>query len=238
MFTQSAAYYDAIYAFKDYQKEVEWLQALIQEHARRPVASLLDLACGTGEHITTLREHYEVEGLDIDPDMLALAQQKHPDIVFHQADMADFDLGRCFDVVTCLFSSIGYVKTLPRLQQAVECMARHVYPGGLLIVEPWLVPDAFHEGSLHASFVDEPDLKVARISTSRIEDGAISVLDFHYLVGTPDGIEYFTEQHELGLFTDADYWNVLEATGTEVVYDPLGLTGRGLYIGKQPLEQD
>ena len=33
--------------------------------------------------------------------------------------MTAFDLGKTFDLVTCLFSSIGYVKTLENLARAV-----------------------------------------------------------------------------------------------------------------------
>lgn len=102
-----------------------------------------------------------------------------------------------------------------------------------MILEPWLTPEMYYEGLLAAVFVDDPDLKLARMSISAVEDG-VSVLVFHYLVGTPDGVEYFTEQHELGLFTHEDYLEAFGAAGLEVVHDLDGLTGRGLYIGLVP----
>jgi len=111
MFTKSAAFYDAIYSFKNYEREAQQLHALIQQHKRSTGMALLDVACGTGAHIPFLREHYAVEGLDLDANLLAIARQRNPDITFHQADMLDFDLGHSFDVIVCLFSSIGYVKT-------------------------------------------------------------------------------------------------------------------------------
>ena len=37
------------------------------------------------------------------------------------------------DVVTCLFSSIGYARTTDRLNAAVASMADHLLPGGVLI---------------------------------------------------------------------------------------------------------
>ena len=43
---------------------------------------------------------------------------------------------RAYDVVLCLFSSIGYVKTKSNLNRAVKCMANHLTPGGILLIEP------------------------------------------------------------------------------------------------------
>jgi len=47
--------------------------------------------------------------------------------------MVDFNLDRSFDLVTCLFSSIGYVKTIDNLEQASSTMDRHLKPGGMLL---------------------------------------------------------------------------------------------------------
>ena len=83
--------------------------------------------------------------------------------------------------------------------------------------------------------MDQPDLKVARMNISEVEDG-VSVLNFHYLVATSSGVEHFTERHELGLFSHDEYLSAFSAGGLEVVYDADGLAGRGLYIGCRPLE--
>jgi len=233
VFTKSAAFYDTIYSFKNYEREAQQLHALIQQHKRSPGMTLLDVACGTGAHIPFLREHYAVEGLDLDANLLAIARQRNPDITFHQADMLDFDLGHSFDVMVCLFSSIGYVKTADKMKQAIQNMSRHAQPGGLVIVEPWLTPDTYRPGMPHALFIDRPELKIARMNLSMVEDG-LSVLDFHYLIATSDGVDYFTERHELGLFTHADYLEAFRVSRLNVVHDPEGLMGRGLYIGIRP----
>jgi hypothetical protein len=62
-------------------------------------------------------------------------------------------------------------------------------------------------------------------------DGTLSFFDFHYMVGTPEGINYFTERHELGLFTNEEYLEAFRLAGLEVLYDADGIYGRGLYIG-------
>jgi SAM-dependent methyltransferase len=229
VFTRSARFYDAIYAFKDYGKETARIDALIRE--RRPEArTLLDVACGTGLHLQHLRERYEVEGLDLDPELLKLARERLGDVPLHEGDMRDFDLGRRFDAVTCLFSSIGYAKTEPELRGALAAMARHLEPGGVLLVEPWLTPEAYHTPHLGSVFVHEDELEIARMNVAEHGDGT-SVMVFHYLVGTPEGIEQFEERHELGLFTHEQYLAAFRDAGLAVEHDEEGLMGRGLYLG-------
>jgi SAM-dependent methyltransferase len=230
MFTNSAHIYDAVYSFKDYAAESERIHTLIEE--RSPGAStLLDVACGTGKHLEQLRAWYEVSGLDFDPKLLEIARERVGDIKLTAGDMTAFALGRRFDVVTCLFSSIGYVGTVERLEQAIAAMAAHLDPGGVLIVEPWLAPDVWVPGRPHLLSVDEPDLKIARMTISGRE-GRLAIMDFEYLVGTPDGIETFSERHEAALFTDEEYRQAFAAAGLVVEHDAEGLIGRGLYIGQ------
>lgn len=234
MFHKSPQFYDAIYSFKDYASEAAKLESLIGQHGESGGRTLLDVACGTGAHIEFLKARYEVEGLDLDAGLLEYARQKHAGLLFHQGDMTAFDLGRTYDVVTCLFSSIGYVKSVGGLYAAIAAMARHVKPGGVLVVEPWFTPERAVAGMVSALFVDKAELKIARMNITTIE-GTVSTLNFRYMVGTPAGIDSFEEKHELGLFTRHQQEDAFRMSGLQVLYDEEGLSGRGLYIGKKPL---
>jgi SAM-dependent methyltransferase len=229
MFSRSARLYDAVYAsIRDYPREAAELDRLIQE--RCPGArTLLDVACGTGAHLEHLAG-YEAEGLDLDPEMLAVARERQPKVAFHEGDMVDFDLGKRFDAVVCMFSSIGYVRSEERLRSAIAAMAHHLEPGGVLVVEPWLSPEAWVDRHVGAVFVDEPELKIARMNVGQRE-GDVSIFEFEYLVGTPNGLERFNERHELGLFTVEQYLEAFWAAALEADHDPEGPMGRGLYIG-------
>lgn len=230
MFTRSAQIYDAVYSFKDYTAEAERVHALIQERAPG-VSSLLDIACGTGKHLEQFRRWYDVEGLDLDPGLIEVAAARLADVPLHVADMTSFTLGRTFDAVTCLFSSIGYVGTTDRLAQAISSMATHLNPRGMLLVEPWFAPDQWVTGAPHLLTVDQPNLKIARISLSG-RDGDLAVMDFVYLVATPSGVEHFSERHEAALFTSSEYRQAFDDAGLSVEYDQLGLIGRGLYLAQ------
>ena len=109
-------------------------------------------------------------------------------------------------------------------------MGRHLKPGGVMLIEPWFSPEDWKTGIIHATYVNQPDLKIARINLSERKN-TLSFFTFHYLVGTPSGVEHFTELHELGLFTENQYLEALRSAGLEVVHDSEGLDGRGLYIG-------
>lgn len=232
MFTKSAAWYDDIYAWKDYAAEVERLQAIIRRHAKAAPATLLDIACGTGKHLELLQAGLAVEGLDADPNILALARERLPGIPLHQGSMEDFDLEGRFDVVTCLFSSIGYMTTIPALQRALRAMSRHLAEGGLLLVEPWFSPQVWEVGRLDAILVDKPGLKLARIVRAE-RSAELAILDLHYLVGTGSAVEHFVERHELRLTTEDEYRAAFANAGLAVTHDPDGIDGRGLYVARR-----
>jgi ubiquinone/menaquinone biosynthesis C-methylase UbiE len=234
LYGRSAIYYDKIYGFKDYRRESEKLHTFIERHKKAPGNTLLDVACGTGNHVTYLKRWYTVEGLDINPAMLRQARKKHPGIIFRQGDMCKFHLVNRFDVITCLFSAIGHVKTNTMMRQAVGQMARHLKPGGLLVLEPWITPDRWSIGHLSANFVNEPDLKLARLSISK-RRAHLSINNEHHLVASTKGIEYFVERLEMGLFTKGEYRDAFKDAGLRVGYDFEGLIGRGLYFGSKPV---
>jgi SAM-dependent methyltransferase len=228
-FAASAELYDLVYGDKDYAGEAARIHELVREHVAGEARTLLDVACGTGRHLEPLASALTVEGLELDPALLDVARGRLGPVPLHQGDMTDFDLGRTFDAVTCLFSSIGYVRTVDRLHAAVAAMGRHVRAGGVLLVEPWFGPDAWVVGRVHTVVREEAARTVVRMMVSGLADGA-SVLEARYLIGTAAGIQSFDERHELGLFTEDDHRAAFVAAGLRPTLDRDGLTGRGLWI--------
>ena len=237
MLSGSEKYYDDIYSGmgKNYAEEADKIHNWIQKCKHTEGNTLLDVACGTGTHAGYTSKYYKVKGIDLNPAMLKVARKKHPHIRFHQGDMRNFDLGGQFDVVTCLFSAIGYMKTKADLRKAIKNMTRHILPGGVLLVEPWFSEEQWNAGRVSVNFVDKPELKIIRMNRAG-KKGKISLLEFQYLIGTSKGIQHIVEHHEFGLFSHEEYMDAFTRASLQVMYDSEGIFGRGLYIGTRPLK--
>ena len=233
MYGRSAEIYDLLYTgigLKNFATEAAELNQIIRSEC--PGArTLLDIGCGTGALLAEMQRWYEVAGVDLSPAMLAVARRRLPEVLLIEADMRTFDLGRTFDAVLCLFSSIGYMTEDGDMERAVGRMAAHVAPGGVLVVDGWLRPDAWVDGH-HAepAIASDENTTVVRLAFSR-RDGTITTLDMHHLVRTRDGVEHFSELHRLRLISTADYVAAFEKAGLISHVAPEYMPNRDRVIG-------
>ena len=233
MFTESAGLYDLVYSsFKDYTAEAAQIATLLGT-VNPGCKTVLDVACGTGEHARLLAANHAfvVDGLDLDPQFVQIARKKHPAGQFIHADMVDFRLPQRYDAIICLFSSIGYLRTLDRVIRSLRCFREHLAPDGVIIVEPWFAPGVLDPTRVSRNTGEATGIKVERVSQIAI-DGPISRIRFDYVITDATGARKASEIHELGLFTPEEMVQSFKAAGLAVQHDQKGLTGRGLYVAR------
>lgn len=226
-----ARFYDLIYHDKDYEDEASMIIKLIREHLINDGKKLLDIGCGTGGHLVYLLDHFECAGMDINGEILEIAQKKLKEVKLVNDDMTSFNLDERFDVIICMFGTVGYCKTLDMLERTFQNINEHLNPGGIFIFEPWLDPQSFHCGIPFLHYYDGDDIKIARV-TSSIKKEDMSVIEMHYLVAEKGSkVEYYSDTHEMGLFEISDTKKMLEDIGFNVKYDESGIGGhQGLFI--------
>jgi SAM-dependent methyltransferase len=234
VYDKSATIYDLLYVgsgIKNYPAEAAELHRIIRE-ACPAAKTLLDVACGTGAHLIEMQRWYMVEGVDVSPAMLAVARTRLPGVPLREADMRTLDLGKTFDAVTCLFSSIGYMHDPGELRAAVARLAAHVAPGGVLIIDGWVRPDQWRDNFRpdHPDVAHDSEVTVVRLSFSRRE-GSITDLEMHHLVQTEAGIEYFMETHRLRLTKTDDYVSAVTDAGLKVRVIPDYMPNRDRIVG-------
>jgi ubiquinone/menaquinone biosynthesis C-methylase UbiE len=229
-----AEVYDRVYAWKDYAGESRRIRALVRTYGPRRARTLLDVACGTGGHLRYLSRRFECTGLDTSPAMLRVARRRLPHVRFVRGRMESLQLPARFDVITCLFSAIGYVRSERDLRRTLRGFARHLNPGGVVIVEPWFAPGAYRPGRFHLGTYGTKASPIARMNRSD-RRGNRSILDMHYLVAGPRGVAHWVERHDLGLFPVATSLAAYRAAGLRARYLRDGfLRGRGLFVAVRP----
>jgi len=108
---------------------------LIEEHARREVRTLLNVGCGGGKNVFTLKRRFAVTGLDISPAMLENARRLNPECRFVVADMREFSLPERFDAVL-IDDGVAYMIAEGDLRSVFARAHAHLQPGGVMIVVP------------------------------------------------------------------------------------------------------
>lgn len=169
--------------------------------------------------------------MDSSKEMLKVARKNVDAVRFLKGNMIKFDLKKTYDIITCLFSSIGYVRTYKNLRKTLSNFFNHLKEGGVLIIEPWFTESVYRAGSPHLITYEDDYTKIARINVSE-KKGNLSILKMHYLIGVEDKeVVHFKNKHKLGLFEKEKILQIIRKTGFNVDYLEEGLMEeRGLYI--------
>lgn len=93
----------------------------------------LDIGCGSsGRFVDLLLGHgFDVEGLDVSARMIALARQRHPEVVFHHADICAWDFPYAYDFITA-WDSIWHLP-LAEQEPVLRKIGAGLAPGGVFI---------------------------------------------------------------------------------------------------------
>ena len=161
LYKELAEYYDLIYSRKKYRKEADKLFKLISRYKKSHGKDLLEIACGTGHHLKCFKSKFNCTGLDINENMLKIARRRVPGVKLVKGNMINFRLNKKFDVITSLFSSIGYVKTHSNLKKTINNFSNHLRKGGVVLIEPWFTKSTFHPGNPFLDTYNSKKIKIA-----------------------------------------------------------------------------
>ena len=236
VFADIAEYYDELYVKpKRYEREAISAMTLVEKYKLSDGNDLLDVACGTGSHIPYWKNHYRVVGLDISSSMLTHATCKFPDVEFHLGDMVDFHLGQDFDVLMCLYGSIGFVRTPENLNKALVMFTLHLKPGGVPCLTPWLTQEEFNP-AIVVDVVKHPKIRIARMENVKLKGHDKVKVDFHHLVGRDGEVTYHQQSIEVGLFSQQQYHDAISTAGLQLMEHYQGRDIRmGAFVTRKPL---
>lgn len=204
---------------EEYIEETEELCKAIRKYSHIEVKTLLNLGCGGGHNDYTLKEHFDVTGVDLSESMLSLAKRLNPKVEYLPGDMRSIRLGKSFDAVV-IADAITYMLTEDDLRAAFTTAFGHLKPGGVFFTFAEVTRENFQQNQTEYSVHTQGDMEITFIE-NLFDPNPLDTtyqITFVYLIrrkGQPE-IEVKTDYHLGGIF-DVETWHkLLKAVGFEV----------------------
>ncbi len=177
--------YDRLMEDVPYDDWLTFVDVKLKQQNRNVKTSILDLACGTGELTVRLAQAgYEVIGIDLSEDMLAVAnakaQEKGMHIPFYHQDMTNLEGLPLFDVIIIFCDSLNYLQA----EEDIIKTFKHVYK--------FLKEDGLFLFDVHSVY------KISEIFGN--QTFAVSDEDISYIWNCFPGDELYSVEHELSFF--------------------------------------
>ena len=209
-----------------YRREASIYRRLFLTHDPQ-TRTLLELGAGAGNNASHLKQRFAMTLVDLSQDMLALSQKQNPECQHILGDMRTVRLPQRFDAVF-IHDAVAYMTTLADLEAALTTAFVHCRPGGMLLVQPDHFRDSFAPHTSHGG-TDGEGRALRYLEWTRQSAGDSTYwVDFAFLLHHADGqvtVEY--ERHEMGLFWEGEWLDVLQRVGFagEILEEPLGAEG-------------
>jgi len=214
-YSKLAKYYDKIYHYVDYKKQVDFFVRIIKKYNKSKNNKILDVACGTGVHVDLLKKQgFDIVGVDISNEMLKEAKKKNSDVQLLLGDMKNLKVNEKFGTIIIFFNSILYNKNKEELKKTTQNFYDHLDTGGILIFDTVdksiginSKPEKgyeYHDDNLNIKFIPQ-----------WIFDKENNVLDLEidFIVNK----EKLHDHHVMGAFSFQELKNLIEEIGFKVM---------------------
>jgi len=203
---------DTAYLHRDFARFYDWTYEGMTEDipfylqaARDYGSPLLELACGTGRlTIPLARAGFTITGLDLSPEMLAIAQQKldrePPEVRARlrlvQDDMCHFSLDEQFGLAFIPQSSLFHVHANEARASCLSRMHEHLAPEGAAIIDltpaDMMANQPIGETTVVGSGISAATGKMTRELNTKLaldRDEQRVTVEHTYIEEEPDGAE-------------------------------------------------
>lgn len=133
-------YYDTLFSTKDYAGEVAAVYRYCTGQQLYPLESVLEIGCGTGNHTLELARNprIHVTAVDVDAEMLALAQRKTELINKKNISfVSGRSIARNVDLCVALFNVVNYICEDELLRMLYADVSSSLRSGGICIFDCW-----------------------------------------------------------------------------------------------------
>ncbi len=211
-------YFDIESQHRKIEQDIDIIRSLLM---RKESPTVLDLGCGTGEHLNRLKRYgVHCTGIDNSDAMLAVAKKRFPrDITFENSDLRSFDYYSRFDLVMSLFGSMDYLIEDDEVDSLFWNTWRAMKPDGYGLFELWNADPVRKIGNKPMSPVSQSKHGHSFISRHRgfsmidSEERTVVKVNYHYEVQKKDSVEIYDDTHVMRAFTPREIEAFLNQNG-------------------------
>ncbi|NRF95074.1 class I SAM-dependent methyltransferase [Paenibacillus frigoriresistens] len=174
--------YDRLMNSMPYEDWLRFVKESFDRFGLKPT-TIVDLGCGTGNlTIPLAMEGYQLTGIDLSEDMLAVAEQKTGEhksrlrggaIHWVQQDLREWDLGEQVDVALSICDSLNYLLEEEEIVDAFRQTFEGLKTGGLFLFDVHTPEQLFAYADSQPFFLNEDD--VAYIWTSELDEERVQI---------------------------------------------------------------
>ncbi|MCX8123299.1 MAG: class I SAM-dependent methyltransferase [Spirochaetes bacterium] len=187
--------------------------------------ALLDLGCGTGEHLGELsKKGFVCTGIDNSKSMLTYAKLRFPNAAnFLLSDITSFDFFEDFDVIISLFGSFDYMIVDEDVDKVLWNTWQALKNNGFCLFEIWNAIPVREIKEKPLTTVSRVHYKNLIIERQRgftlMPDNSKTIAEVNYLYTISDGttIQHITDKHVMRAFFKEEIEGFLMANGFKIV---------------------
>lgn len=215
-YTKFAKIYDILMEDVPYNKIADIVDKKIKKYGTKNNI-ILDLACGTGTLTKALSSKgYELIGADISYDMLQVAKEKNPDVLFLNQSMDDFELYGTVGAIVCSLDSVNYLLEKESLFNMLHLCNNYLEPGGLLIFD--INTEYKFKNILSDNIYTYDNDEIFYVWENHfISDEALCDFYLTFFVKNGENYERFDEIHTERMYKNAEIAKALTANGFEII---------------------
>ena len=131
LYNDLATIYDKMYqTFIDYEEEYDFYNQIIKRYNK---TNVLEIGSGTG-HLAKYFQaaNFDYLGLDYSAEMIAIAQNRVPNVAFLQGDMRDFQLPKSVESIIITARTLSYLLTNNDIINTFSSIYNNLKPNGIL----------------------------------------------------------------------------------------------------------
>ncbi len=227
-YSNLAKYYDITHKEHPYKAQTDFAHTVFQKYGNGG-KRILDVCCGTGGHAGYMVEKgYEVTGVDLSPDMLAIARKKFLNSVskpsFIQKDVTKLDFDEEFDAAYC-FNVFFLMTTYEMEIGLLKSVWRALKDGGIFafdVMNGWQMLDT----TPHMHTSQEGDTRIIEFDCNRTIDRMRRVkhIEALWFIQESGHVSLELDTYDLRIFFHDELAFLLQNTG----FEPLAIYGDDL----------